>query len=186
MSVGVLLLAAGASRRFGTDKRYARLASGETVLESTIRCIQSVDLPLLVAVSSDDDRTLAMLRELRIDCCPCANARRGMGATLAESVAQLTSWSGVLVALADMPFVRAETYRLMAAETASDRIAVPRFEGQRGHPVGFGRLFYPALAGLQGDEGARKLLQKYAAQLDFVDVSDAGILRDIDQPEDLV
>ena len=182
----MLLLAAGASRRFGTDKRYARLASGETVLESTIRSIQAAELPLLVALSNTDDRTLAMLRELRVDCCPCANSHLGMGATLAESVAQLTSWSGVLVALADMPFVHAETYRLMAAQTASDRIAVPRFEGQRGHPVGFGRLFYPALARLEGDEGARKLLQRHAAQVGFVDVSDAGILRDIDQPEDLV
>jgi molybdenum cofactor cytidylyltransferase len=109
-----------------------------------------------------------------------------MGATLAEGIGQVTHWSGVLIALADMPYVQASTFRAVADSLASDGICVPRHAGERGHPVGFGRLFFPALAGLEGDVGASKLLRQYARRITYLDVEDAGILRDIDRAEDLV
>lgn len=185
MVTGVLLLAAGSSRRFGTDKRYARLASGETVMQSTIRTIQAAELPLLVCLSGDDARTAALLRQYNTEYYRCAKSSAGMGATLAGSIGQVTGWSGVLIGLADMPFVQVSSYRAVARGLASDGICVPRYAGVRGHPVGFGRLFFPALAGLSGDVGASKLLHKYASSIRYVDVDDVGIQRDIDQPEDL-
>ena len=185
MSPGVLLLAAGSSRRFGTDKRYARLASGEMILESIIRTLQEADLPLLVCLPAGDTRTAEILRQHRVGSYECVNSSRGMGATLAESIGQVTHWEGVLIGLADMPYIKVATFTAVAKLLSSDRICVPRYEGERGHPVGFGRLFFPALAGLSGDDGARNLLRQHANRIKYLDVTDAGILRDIDRQEDL-
>jgi len=185
MTVGVLLLAAGSSRRFGADKRYARLASGETILESSIRTIQEAELPLLVCLPAGDTRSSETLGQGRVDCYECANSSRGMGATLADSIGQVTHWDGVLIALADMPYIKASTYKIVASKLGSEGICVPRYQGENGHPVGFGRLFFPALAGLSGDAGARKLLQQHATHIKYLDLMDAGILRDIDREEDL-
>ena len=185
MTVGVLLLAAGSSRRFGTDKRYARLASGETILESCVRTVQDAKLPLLVCLPAGDTRTPEVLRQFRVDSYQCRNSARGIGATLAESIGQVTQWRGVIVGLADMPYIRSSSYRIVADQLESDGICVPRYGGEQGHPVGFGRLFFPALAGLSGDLGARKMLQQHPHRITYLDVSDSGILRDIDSRDDL-
>jgi molybdenum cofactor cytidylyltransferase len=62
-------------------------------------------------------------------------------------------------------------------------IVVPFYQGQRGHPVGFGSEHRDALIGLDGDTGARALLSTH--QVARLDVDDPGILRDVDTPEDL-
>jgi molybdenum cofactor cytidylyltransferase len=108
-----------------------------------------------------------------------------MGATLAEGIGRLADWSGVLVALADMPWVRASSFTTVARELARDGICVPRYQGRQGHPVGFARQFFPELAALEGDQGARELLQRHAGQVTFLELDDPGILQDIDRQEDL-
>ena len=185
MNVGVLLLAAGSSRRFGADKRYARLAGGETVLDSCIATIRQAGLPLLVCLPPGDTRTAEVMHRLKVDSYHCANSARGMGATLAEGIGQVTRWQGVLVGLADMPFIRASTYSAVAESLESGGICVPRYRGEQGHPVGFGRLFFPALAGLTGDQGARRLLRQHSNRITWVEVDDEGIRRDIDRRDDL-
>jgi molybdenum cofactor cytidylyltransferase len=57
------------------------------------------------------------------------------------------------------------------------------YQGKRGNPVGFDRRHLPQLLALEGDQGARGILKQYPVQ--EVDVDDAGILQDIDTPQDL-
>jgi molybdenum cofactor cytidylyltransferase len=58
-------------------------------------------------------------------------------------------------------------------------------EGQRGHPVLFGRRFWPELMQLQGENGAKGLIATHAQQVIAVTLTDSGILRDVDKPADL-
>ena len=110
--------------------------------------------------------------------------RRGMGASLAAAVTATADAQGWLVALADMPFVKPKTVAAVArALTAENKIAAPAINGRRGHPVGFAASHGAALATLDGDEGARRLLAENEVTLIACD--DAGILRDVDTPGDL-
>jgi molybdenum cofactor cytidylyltransferase len=91
---------------------------------------------------------------------------------------------GWLVALADMPYVRATTVtRLIDALAGGASLAAPRCAGRRGHPVGFAAYWGNALRGLSGDVGARELLARNQDQLTLVDVDDPGVLWDLDRPE---
>ena len=54
MTVGVLVLAAGSSRRFGADKRKAIFESGQTVIERTLANIAAAELPCRVCLGMDD------------------------------------------------------------------------------------------------------------------------------------
>jgi molybdenum cofactor cytidylyltransferase len=185
MTIGVLVLAAGSAARFGADKRLAKLPDGRTVLDATLAGIAGSGLPMLVCVAGGDEALARALRERGIAFLRCARAYEGMGGTLAEGVGGMPDWSGVLVALADMPWIAPATYRSVAQELTEKRIVVPVFEARRGHPVGFGRAFYTDLSSLAGDTGARDLLSRYSAQVTEVPLTDAGILRDIDVPDDL-
>src|SRR5581483_1569221 len=91
---------------------------------------------------------------------------------------------GWIVALADMPRIQSSTIEAVArALDGGASLVAPFYAGQRGHPVGFGAGHREALLSLDGDSGARALLK--SERVMRLDVDDAGILRDVDTPEDL-
>jgi molybdenum cofactor cytidylyltransferase len=185
VTVGVLLLAAGRSVRFGSDKRVALLPDGKTVLEATLENIQASHLPVLVCLANDEDAAAKICDRLCVSFIVCENANLGMGYTLAEGIAGISDWQGVLVALADMPFVQATTYSQLGEALSMDTIYRPEYDGHVGHPVAFGAHYFGELMAHRGDFGARELLKKYAARVNTIDCGDPGILRDIDRVGDL-
>lgn len=186
MTVGVLVLAAGRALRFGADKRQALLPDGRCVIDATLANISASGLPFLVCVAADDDELIHRLTEQAIACQRCTCAGEGMGATLAEGVGHVQHWTGVLVALADMPWIVPATFCNVAGQLGDARIVVPVYNDQRGHPVGFARAFYPQLRALRGDAGARSVLMNNPAAVAELVVADPMILRDIDVPQDLL
>ena len=61
----------------------------------------------------------------------------------------------------------------------------PALNGERGHPVGFGAAVRDELLALDGDTGARALLERHAEDVRVVDCSDPGVIYDIDRKSDL-
>ena len=116
----------------------------------------------------------------------CPDAHLGMARSFLCGIDASRDADGWIIGLGDMPFVRALTIRAVAAQVAhSGRIAVPSYEGKRGHPVGFGHLYRDELLKLDGDEGARSVIARHAPDVEIVDCDDPGILRDIDTAADL-
>jgi molybdenum cofactor cytidylyltransferase len=185
VTTGVLLLAAGQSRRFGADKRHARLADDRSLLEAVLDTVAAAGLPVLVCLGPDDDSLQAMLAERGVESVICHNASQGMGATLAEGMAALPGWQAVVVGLADMPWVRPGTWRRLADAATPATICAPVYRGRRGNPVAFGSGFFAALRESSGDIGARALVESERDHLLLVDVDDPGVLRDVDLPSDL-
>lgn len=185
MNIGVLALAAGRGRRFGSDKRLALMPDGQRVIDRFLNQLELSGLPLLLCLDERDQELAAVLKLRGVNHLLCHNACQGMGATLAEGIQQVGAWDGVLVALADMPWVAADSYRAVASRLRPDRICVPTYKQCRGHPVGFGKQFFSALAALGGDTGARQLLRQFADQVDQLELADPAIQRDIDRPADL-
>lgn len=180
-----MLLAAGVASRFGADKLLHPLPDGTPLALRSARSLVAA-LPRSLAVVRDADGVLAgHLRAAGLGIVTCARAAEGMGASLACGVAAARA-DGWIIALADMPFLRPETIARVAAALAQGApIAAPVFHGRRGHPVGFGRRFCDELLTLSGDTGARSVLAAHPGDIMLLDCDDAGVLRDIDVPEDL-
>jgi molybdenum cofactor cytidylyltransferase len=95
---------------------------------------------------------------------------------------------GVVVLLADMPQVDVTLIdRLIAAfDPEKGALAVvPTIEGKRGNPVLWSRRFFPELAAVEGDVGARHLIGRYAEAVVEVPVTGSAALADVDTPEAL-
>lgn len=186
MTVGILLLAGGRSRRYGSDKRLAQLATGKTLLNTCIDTITRAELPLVVCLGRGDRVLAAELADRNICYQICPNSGSGMGNTLAEGVAAVPGcWHGLIIALGDMPFIQAATYRSVAAAVTPGNIVVPICSDVRGHPVGFGRAFFDDLGSLHGDRGAKDIVAAKAEVVVHIDVRDPGISIDVDSPGDL-
>ena len=185
-----ILLAAGKGRRFDAsgnlNKLLQHLPSGMTVAGSSAKNMLSV-LPDTLAVISANDNSLGTLLELAgCDVTICPDAQNGLASSLVHALQQSPDdCAGWVIALADMPFVQAESIAaIVQAMSDGADIAVPVYQGKRGNPVGFSRLYLSQLLALSGDQGARSLLKTFP--LTEVAVNDAGILQDIDVPQDLI
>ena len=185
MIVGVLL-AAGRGTRFGSHKLLHPLADGTPMALAALRNLApSVD-SVIAVVRPEDSALIQLLSKEQARVLPCPAAAQGMGASLACGVRATPEAAGWLIALADMPYVPTAVSAALSAELqAGTPLVAPTYQDQRGHPVGFSRVYYPALAALSGDRGARQILDQHADQLRLIAVNEPGILRDIDAPRDL-
>lgn len=186
MDVTILLLAAGSARRFGTDKRRAALPNGSTILTQTCTRALKSGLPVLVCLGDERDTSLVQqLQALGAKTRFCDQAHLGMGHTLACGVTSVREADGVLVALGDMPYIQPSSYRAVADALSPGTISVPECDGKAGHPVGFSRPFFTALASLTGDRGAKAIIDQNPRTVTRVALHDQGIFADIDKPGDL-
>lgn len=185
MNIGVLVLAAGRSERFGSDKRTTRLPDGGQMLSATVSNARESGLPLLVCLGIHDNQLANGLAAPDVSCLQCRRAEEGMGSTLAEGIRSIAGWDGALVALADMPWITPGTYQQVAMALTPGTIVQPHYRNKPGHPVGFGAAFFPALGALSGDEGGKHLLAENLDKLRRLDVADAAIHRDVDRPQDI-
>jgi molybdenum cofactor cytidylyltransferase len=191
MTIRGILLAAGYSKRFGSNKLLQTLPAGSPLAGTPIALAAARNLldavPESIAVVRPRAQELAkMLRDAGCTTVVCKNAGEGMGTSLAAGVRASLDVDGWIVTLADMPFIRPETIRtVLRALGEGAAIAAPSFRGERGHPVGFAKRFYAELSSLHGDEGAREVLTRHPDGIVLCEVDDPGVLRDIDEPSDL-
>lgn len=180
-----ILLAGGAGSRFGGRKLLHPLADGTPIGLAAWRNLRAVLEGSVAVVREGDDELARLLTDDSATVIRCRDARLGMGHSLVCGVHALEEASGWVVALADMPRVQPQTIARIADRLrVGARIAVPVWDGQRGHPVGFARSCRDELLALTGDSGARALLERHAAEVVWTPVDDPGIVEDVDTRED--
>jgi molybdenum cofactor cytidylyltransferase len=181
-----ILLAAGRSTRFGSDKLMHPLPDGTALALASGKAMMAA-MPRVVAVVSGENPVLTDLFEREgLGIVIARQSDEGMGRSLAAGIAATAESAGWIVGLADMPFIRPETISLvLAALKKGAPLVAPVFQGKRGHPVGFDCRFRQALLALRGDEGARQLLQDHREKLTLLECTDTGVVRDIDRTSDL-
>ena len=186
-----ILLAAGFSLRFGsTDKLLQRLPDGRPIaLVSAENLIKSI--PVSIVVLRPENKALAeLMLNAGLNIVLCSENDEEMADSLATGIRFSANFeaanNGFVIALADMPYIQTETIIAVANKVADGAsIVIPVYQNQRGHPVGFSAKFRGDLESLQGDEGARSIIKRYTHELELLPTDDAGILLDIDTPNDL-
>ncbi|WP_437556259.1 nucleotidyltransferase family protein [Acidithiobacillus sulfuriphilus] len=181
-----ILLAAGASRRFGSPKLLQPLAGGTPMAIASARALMG-GTDRLIAVIRPEDKALARLfADHDVPVLPCPESSQGMGRSIACGVRASAEPDAWIIALADMPFIQKGTIRGVAELLRDGAVlAAPLYAGRRGHPVGFSRSLGSSLCKLEGDEGARSIVAQHLDGLRLYPCSDPGVHRDIDTPEDL-
>lgn len=184
--VGVLL-AAGAGTRFGGDKLLYRMPDGTPMAVAAATHLKLACGRVVAVVRPGDGELAALLVAAGCEIVVCQEAEGGMGHSLAAGVRATAGAGGWIVALADMPFIASASHQAVASGLgAGASLAATQYQGRRGHPVGFSRVWFAQLVALTGDQGARSILEQHRTELIVCQVDDPGVLRDIDRPTDLV
>ena len=186
MNIRAVLLAAGSGSRFGGDKLLHPMADGIAVGAHAARNLIAAGLEVIAVVKPGDAPLAEMLEREGCRVTVCPHAARGMGASLACGVGACRSADGWVIALADMPSIKSATITSVVRELeAGKNMVAPSYQGQRGHPVGFGKRYGVQLIALDGDAGARDIIALHKGELALVECDDPGILQDIDRKDDI-
>ncbi len=195
--IACIVLASGFSRRFGDqDKLSAKLPNGQTVIEQTLAIYQAVfdRVHLITRPEQFSQSNLSDSTEWaecgnfdnHVELISNHNAEQGMSQSMVTAVSKVPSEGGWLFALGDMPYLEESTVRMVLEQSLSSNIVQPCYKGRPGHPVFFGGAFAQKLLNLQGDQGARGLVdQANSQQLVKLPVDDPSILWDIDLLADI-
>jgi molybdenum cofactor cytidylyltransferase len=185
-NIAGILLAAGTGSRFGGSKLIHPLADGVAIAAHAARNLLAAGLSVTAVVRPGDFPLADLLEQEGCLVTVCPAAARGMGASLAHAIGCERGADGWVVALADMPGIAPATIRaVIAALEAGALIAAPQFHNQRGHPVGFSAALASELLALDGDEGARAVLERHRESVQLIDCKDAAVLYDIDRKADI-
>lgn len=181
-----ILLAAGSSRRFGSDKRLRPLPEGTPMALASARRLAAACSRTIVVIRPNDTALASLLAEEGLETVVCNEAEQGMGHSLSTGIAASADAAGWLVALADMPYIRPGSYlAVLEALNCGASMARPGVSGQMGHPVGFDARHARQLLALTGDQGGRSVLEADPAGLVVCPVEDPGVLQDVDRAAQL-
>lgn len=196
VSVAGVLLAAGGSRRLGSPKQLLTM-HGVTLVERAARQLLDAGCsPVFVVVGADSAIVRDAVAMLPVECVENSHWERGMGTSIAAAIQWLNDvrfahTSAVLIATCDMPTVTVEHLQSLLATSGlgAHRVASayagtdgpPERGPVRGIPAVLPRADWPALAALDGDQGARALLR----DADTITVSLPNGQFDLDTPSDV-
>ena len=186
-SLFAIVLAAGASTRFGSPKQLVRV-NGRPLLHTAVTRASEVTGSALVVVLGSGAAELApLLKHSPGSVVVNQEWREGIASSIRAGIARLPpTCAGAMLLLADQPAVTAEDLRRLAGtwRRQPQHIAAALYSGGLGVPAIFPRSLFRELAQLRGDTGARALLRRNADRV--VRVSMPGAAIDVDTPEDLL
>ncbi len=189
--IAVIVLAAGAGSRFGGRKLLAPWRGGVLIDGALRAAFAAPGAEVLVAVGAESEEIAAAARAFairigqadRLRIVRVADWPLGLSASLKAAVHALDhDTAAALVFLADMPLIPDEIAPALVAALDHAHAAAPEIEGQLGHPVLLGRELFDQVLQLEGDRGARRLLEGLGPRLARVRIDDPNLLLDIDTP----
>jgi len=187
-TVGLIILAAGASTRMGTPKQLLDYQGSSLIRHITDSAIASVCQPIMIVLGAYAERIQPELNDLPIQVVKNHQWREGMSSSIQAGLKALlmenSNLEAIAIALCDQPFVFSHTLnRLVEAYHSTDKpIIASEYAGTLGVPVLFHSTLFPELLALKTTEGAKKLIHKHYP--DVLKIPFAKGVIDIDTPKD--
>jgi len=192
--VSAVVLAAGLSRRMGTNKLV--LPFGErTVLAQVISVLQSCPLGEIVVVTGHEhEKVEEMLGRypgrkgsgFRFVYNPDYATGEMLSSIQAGLVAmrEASHCDAALIVLGDQPLIERRIVEQVIAAHKPGTVVIPSFNRRGGHPILIDRACWSEVLTLPLNANLREALRAHTDWLRYVEVDRETILRDVDMPED--
>lgn len=190
--LGIAILAAGCSQRYGGNKMLAPLPGGQTLLGHCIeQCTPLSRLPIIVVSGAYHNALSQQPFAASVNLVQNTHWQQGMATSIHQAVQcvnrQPADITHLLVTLGDLPLVTTQSLNSLweVAQSEPQTIIASFWEGRATAPAIFPRCFWPLLTQLSGDSGAGVLLRDAMAQSPpaCIPVPHAEAALDIDTPQ---
>jgi molybdenum cofactor cytidylyltransferase len=188
--LAAVLLAGGASRRFGAENKLLAEIDGAPIVVMVAREILAGGVDEMVVVTgAAHEAYVTALAGLPVRFVQNTAWDEGIGGSIATGVRALSDEAeGVFIVPGDLPNLTADVFRRLAlafAEASGARVVVPvTAAGAQRNPVLWPRGLFPRLQALSGPRGGKSLLDTLGDQRVDVAFDDESVFADIDTPDD--
>ena len=185
---GIVILAAGNSSRLGEPKQLLQFKNKSLIRHVTDAAMDAIGSPVIIVSGSNDKQIADELTSLSVHLAHNSNWQEGMASSIRIGVNELvklnSATKGVILAVSDQPFVTSQLFRdlIEKAESNENSIIACSYEDTLGTPVLFSEKYFDSLLTLNGTEGAKKLLKRFANDVVSIPFPKGGV--DIDTKED--
>lgn len=181
MTLVSLVLAAGSSTRFGSDKLSAQFRN-EPLVSHAIRAARAAPVDRVIVVCRPGFDIGKWEERPPVTALPVKSD--ALSTSLKAGIAAAGDADGAFIFLGDMPLVPHDVAAKLAMSLEDKFAVLPRHRGRAGHPVLLSARAFPEISRLEGDQGAGKLLSG-RSDLAFEEIADPAINLDIDRAEDM-
>lgn len=186
--VAAIVLAAGAAARMGQSKQLLRFRGTTLIERAATQAIDAGLNPVIVVLGAGGAAVCDAIASLPVEIAQNENWQLGMGSSITTGIHCLLRTrpeiAGVAILLADQPLINARHLSDMRAllRAGEINIVAAEYSGTLGVPAFFTREFFPQLAALPADSGARRIIREHGARTTAYSLPEAAV--DIDTPED--
>lgn len=171
MNTGIIILAAGNSSRLGSPKQLLYY-QGSSLLQRTVAAAETTAyVPILLVLGAHADQILDQHPDFNINIIINDSWEKGISSSIVAGLSKMleleADTKNVVIAVADQPFIRPEIFTELVEESQRSRknIVASKYAETIGTPVLFNEIYFDELIALNGNTGAKPLLQKYAADV---------------------
>jgi molybdenum cofactor cytidylyltransferase len=180
VNVAGIILAAGESRRMGRPKAFLPFRGG-TFLSEIASVLRQRCAAVIAVFGYDAPRLIELARPAGVRAVENPDYALGMLTSLQTGLRAVPrECDTVLFTLVDHPAISLATVDVLLRSQSP--IAIPRFEGKRGHPVLIRRAICDEFLREPVASKVRDLIDRHAAAIDYIETADRGISDDIDDP----
>ncbi|QQS40921.1 MAG: nucleotidyltransferase family protein [Acidobacteriota bacterium] len=170
LRLGIVLLAAGGSQRLGKPKQLLPYKGTSLIRHAAVTAMIS-DHPAVAVLGAHADEVRRELCDLSIDSVVNTEWEDGIGKSISKGVAAIRKnypdLEAVIIMLCDQPGVSPETIARLAEKHRQTGLPIvaSSYGGTKGVPALFGYEMFGELLALEGDNGAKCLIEKYDESL---------------------
>jgi len=188
MKTAIIILAAGNSSRLGRPKQLLDF-NGKTLVAHTVdaaSCLESVKVAVVTGSdASEIEKELSDRNGIIIE---NPDWHQGMGRSISYGLQAILEimpeLDAAVFCVCDQPYVNAAVFSALLSEAATSNkgIVASSYSGTVGTPVLFRKLYFDQLLQLDGESGAKKIIEKHLTDARLIPFEKGAI--DIDTAED--
>lgn len=186
--IGLIILAAGAATRMGRPKQLLSYQGRSLILHAVEVALASLCQPIIVVLGAYAEQIKPELMLKAVQVVENSQWQEGMSSSIRAGISMLlktnSKLDAVIISLADQPLVSPQIFNqlIQSYQETQKVIVASKYNETTGVPALFSKALFPELMQLEGDKGAKALIQKYLETGVILLIPEAAI--DIDTPDD--
>lgn len=190
MKICGLILAAGGSSRLGRPKQLVMAGNNTLLQKATESAIEAGLNPVYIVLGAQIGQIKKAVEHLPVNIIHNQEWQKGIGSSIGSGMEAIMAagqnFDGLLIMLCDQLYVNSTHLESLVRAFSHKKapIIATQYAGQPGVPAIFGQKYFPLLARLSGDTGAKKIISRHPADVHTILFEEAKV--DIDTPDDLI
>ena len=187
--ISAILLAAGLSKRMDGENKLAKKIQDIPLIKHSVKNILASSIDELIVILGYQKEIIEKIidKNERIKFAFNGNFENGMASSIKTGLNNLSEKTeAFFICLGDMPMVNSDVYNQLIQSKNNKEIIVPTYKGQQGNPILFSKSIKEKIMTIQGDVGAKKILELNKNKILNVEVGNLGIRKGFNTKDDFI